>query len=338
MVRMKIFVIGPQFCDSFACNIATTLGHMGHEVATHAGTRHRHDRAGKTNALWELAGKVAPALNAQLLRGLLAQLREFRPALVLFTQNLFTAVQVDAIRRAAQAPVFCWYIDPIANVRNDALFAGAYDQVFAKEPRLVETLTCKLGLRTEYLPECCNPEWHKPNELTPEQMRDYGCDIAGQGTLHPYRARFFEAFAGTNYTVRIWGSVAPSSVDGPARAWFQHRYLGETEKAFALRAAKIVVDNLNFTEYDGVNNTLFEAIGCGAFVLCDEKPTLGSLFTVDDEVVTFRSRAELLDKVRYYLSPEGELERARIRENGWRRAHRDHTYTHRLRVILNCLR
>jgi hypothetical protein len=30
--RMRILVVGPQFPDSFAQNIAVTLGHMGHDV------------------------------------------------------------------------------------------------------------------------------------------------------------------------------------------------------------------------------------------------------------------------------------------------------------------
>lgn len=334
---MRVFVIGPQFCDSFARNIFTTLQQMGHEVSIHPGSRHRHDVAGARNALWAYARKIAPSIDAGFLRRLYQDVENCRPALVLVTHDLFTSGQVERIKRSAQCPVFCWYVDPIANVKHDALFAGAYDQVFAKEPRLVETLARKLKVNAVYLAEACNPVWHKPVDPTPEQLVQYGCDVAGQGTLHPYRARFFEAFEGSGLQVKIWGSVAPVSVKSSSRRYFQFRYIGEQEKAVAFRSAKVLVNNMNFTEFDGVNNTLFEAAGCGAFVLCDAKAVLPSLFSVGEEVVTFDSRDDLLEKLRYYLSAAGEAERLAIRERAWRRAHRDHTYQKRMQTLLSAL-
>lgn len=334
---MKIFVIGPQFCDSFARNISTTFERMGHEVFTHAGTRHRHDVAGLRNALWTNAGRLVPAIEARFFNELYAAVESCHPSLVLVTHSLFTAAQVERIKKAAQSPVFCWYIDAMTNVRGDALFGNAYDHVFAKEPRFVETLARKLKVNATYLPEACNPVWHKPVDPTPEQFAKYGCDIGAQGTLHPYRAKFFEAFEGSGLKVKIWGSVAQRSVRSSSRDYFQFRYIGEGEKALAFRSTKIIVNNIHFTEAVGVNNTLFEAAGCGALVLCDAKETLPSLFEIGEEVVTFESREELLKKAHYYLSPAGEAERLAIRERAWKRAHRDHTYERRLQTILSTL-
>jgi len=280
---MKIFVTGPHFCDSFARNIAYTLTQMGHEVGVHDGTRRRHDRRQLTNAVWELAATTIPTFHSRWIDGMLRDVRDFRPALVLATQNIFTTSEIDALKRAARCPVFCWYTDAPSNIRNDAFFVQAYDLVFTKEPRFVEMLNHLLHLCAEYLPECCNEAWHKPHHLTHEQLRLYGCDIVAQGTLHPYRARFFDAFSPSNYHVRIWGSIVSRRVRGPALAYFQHRYIGETEKAVAFRAAKIFVDNMQFTELDGVNNSLFEAAGCGAFVMCDAQTSGGLLIAISPD-------------------------------------------------------
>jgi spore maturation protein CgeB len=334
---MRIFVLGPQFSDSFARNVAFTLERMGHEVGTHAGTRQRHYRAGWGNVLWRTAERLVPTVGESLRKQMEGEIRKFKPELLLVTGNLLSAEQVKEWRRVARCPVACWFIDAMLNVRGDAFFSGAYDMVFSKEPRLVETLSQILKVPAAYLPEACNPAWHRPVQPNEEQMEHYGCDVAGMGTLHPYRAHFFEAFAATPYRVRIWGSVVSGVKQSPSMAYFQRHYLGESDKALALNATKAFVDNMHFSEHDGVNNALFEAAGCGAFVLCDPKPTLQQSFRVDDEVVTFRSRDELLEKVRFYLREDGASERQRIRDNAWRRAHAEHTYEHRLSAMLKHL-
>jgi spore maturation protein CgeB len=148
--------------------------------------------------------------------------------------------------------------------------------------------------------------------------------------LHPYRAKFFEGLL--EFDVRIWGSVASANVDSPSRRFFQARYVAEEEKAIAFGAAKLLVNAMNFAEVRGVNNTLFEAAGCGAFQICDERPTLAEFFKPDEEVVTFRDRAELVEKIRYYLSHEAE--RRKIAQAASARAHAEHTYQKRLSEML----
>jgi spore maturation protein CgeB len=325
---MKIAVLGPDFTDSFARNIAVTLRAMGYEVYQHV---QRHNRGRAYNAAWRYAMKYTPFLAPRYHARMLSDLAAFRPALVLVTYTLFSPDMVRRIRAAAQAPVFCWYIDAMSNVHGDEIFAGAYDLIFCKEPRLVATLRDKLEIACEHLPEACNPMWHRPGEESPE----YVCDVATQGTLHPYRAKFYEAFVDTPLNVRIYGNVALSK--SPARKFLTGKYIGEHEKAVAFRSARIIVNNMHFNEVDGVNNTTFEACGCGAFVLCDEKPTLSNFFTAGHELVTFRTQREMLELVQHFRSPQGETERLRIRENAWQRAHREHTYERRLQVLLSKL-
>src|SRR5437879_4770888 len=130
----------------------------------------------------------------------------------------------------------------------------------------------------------------------------------------------------------IWGTSTPGHVRSSSRHFLQNHYIAEKEKAVAFRSAKILVNNIHYAEVSGVNKTLFEASGCGAFQLCDDRPTLSEFFKADEEVVTFRNRSELIEKVRYYLSRDEE--RKKISERASQRAHREHTYEHRLRTML----
>jgi spore maturation protein CgeB len=90
-----------------------------------------------------------------------------------------------------------------------------------------------------------------------------------------------------------------------------------------------------YAEIEGLNCTLFEAAGCGAFQIADWKPSLPELFEPEREVVTFRTRQELKERVDYYLAhPE---ERQEIADRAYARAHREHTYEARFNKMFEIL-
>jgi len=68
---------------------------------------------------------------------------------------------------------------------------------------------------------------------------------------------------------------------------------------------------------------LFEATGVGAGLVTDTAPNLPDLFEPDREVLTYRSAAECVEKVRHLLAHE--TERRQLAEAGHRRTLRDHT-------------
>ena len=70
---------------------------------------------------------------------------------------------------------------------------------------------------------------------------------------------------------------------------------------------------------------------CAGFYLAGASPELAELYELEREVVTFASPAELVDKARFYLAHPAERER--IRQAGFRRARRDHTWTRRFEQL-----
>ncbi|HVB28620.1 MAG TPA: glycosyltransferase, partial [Terriglobia bacterium] len=78
-----------------------------------------------------------------------------------------------------------------------------------------------------------------------------------------------------------------------------------------------------------------EAAGCGAFQIADWKPALPELFEPEREIVTFRTRRELKEKVDYYLARPQE--RREIAARACARAHRDHTYEKRLEKMFELM-
>lgn len=80
----------------------------------------------------------------------------------------------------------------------------------------------------------------------------------------------------------------------------------------------------------------FEAPMAGAFYLTEHLDEIGLHYEIGREVVTFRSRAELVDRAGYYLRHEDE--RVRIARAGHERALRDHTWTRRFEGLFGALR
>ncbi len=95
--------------------------------------------------------------------------------------------------------------------------------------------------------------------------------------------------------------------------------------------------NLNFTSLqmkNGLNQRVFDVPATGAFVLTDYKEVLREMFA-PEEVVTFRSPEEAQDKLDYYLKyPET---RRRVATRARERVLSQHTYIHRVQVILRQL-
>ena len=69
--------------------------------------------------------------------------------------------------------------------------------------------------------------------------------------------------------------------------------------------------------------------------MVDWRPGLYQLFEDGKELITYRSMADLKEKIDYWLPREAE--RRIIAEAGIRRAHEEHTYALRLGLLLDTL-
>ncbi|MBR1702164.1 MAG: glycosyltransferase [Lachnospiraceae bacterium] len=104
---------------------------------------------------------------------------------------------------------------------------------------------------------------------------------------------------------------------------------------YVFKTAKI---NLNISLRSilaGMPLRAFDVMGAGGFLLTNFQPDFLEFFVPGEDYVYFESKADLLDKVAYYLAHEEE--RKQIAENGFRKMEEQHTYRHRVREMLSCL-
>ncbi len=75
----------------------------------------------------------------------------------------------------------------------------------------------------------------------------------------------------------------------------------------------------------------FEVPGCGGFFLTDYVKGLDNYYSLDKDIVCYKSINELTDKIHYYL--QNDNLRKKIAFSGWKKTLDSHTYVHRFNDI-----
>ena len=327
---MKILVSGIIYPDSFARNIVVTLRAMGHSVRT-TGPKLSGGHTILLRQLLDFAKRAFAHLEERSYDTVIRETAGFGPDLILFPGDQPHPRVIHKLRLECSAKIVQWFPDAISNLDRQYILASEYDAVFFKDEYMAEFVQEKLGKMAYFLPQACNPMWHRRVVVTPADRQMYGCDLTVAGNLYWYRALMLEPFV--DYDMKIWGKSVPRWLESPITRLHQNKYLAENEKAKAFCTAKIVLNNMHYAELLGCNLRLFEAAGCGAFQIVDWRPNLHKFFEPDKEIVTYRTRQELKEKVDYYLHQDDA--RQAIANCGYERAHREHTYEHRLNQLID---
>jgi spore maturation protein CgeB len=334
---LRVLVIGSYaYPDSFEWHIADSLQHLGCDVRLF---HSRKNLAGAFGYVEKAYVKVSEVLlrepERRIENRLFRTISEFEPMVILVVLgNQLSPKTTAAIRKLTKARIVCWCQDQMTTLGRQFLLAGEYDSVFVKDRYMHDLFSGMVrSTRFYYLPEACNPRMHRPLEIVDKDREMFSCDVAIAGTLYYYRQEILRHLAEglDGIHIKIWGGKPEWLLDRlPGR--YMGRYVHGDDKVRAALCAKICLNTLHYGEVNGLNCRAFELAGCGGFQMITRVPILAEHFVPEVEVVTFASVDELVEKTAYYLRNPAEA--LQIAERGRMRAHRDHTYEHRLRDIL----
>jgi spore maturation protein CgeB len=316
-----------MFPDSFADNVTDSLGRMGHEVDA-LGSTYWTSRGKVGRSLTQLAqGSQAATLRLQ--QRIVAKATGTRYDVVITLEGTLLPEAVERIRRNGSA-MAVWFADAVSNLGRQLMFLADYDVICFKDSEFVHRCRAALTANVIYLPEACNPSWHRPREAAIEPI------VVVAGNMYAFRMRLLEQLLRAGIPLRLygprWAGWLRSDLLGSA---YTGQYIARDEKARVFRSAGVVLNTLHPGEMASVNCRLFEASGCGAAVLTDVRPDLDGLFEVGKEVATFDTFDILVDKLRWMLDHPHEV-RA-MGDRAAARAHSDHTYDTRLDKLLAAL-
>ncbi len=325
----RIGVIGLMGPDYFAENVGDALQRLGHEV-TQLGAAHPRGHSRLVDRAAGLARQALPHLDER------AQDRIVRAALaadceIIINVDSFLVPNAVTRLRSSGARVAFWFPDAVSNLGRQLMLLAPYDAIFFKEPFLIDRLRSMLDLPVYYLPQACNPRWHRP--VTPAGTES--CLVIA-GNMYPSRVRLLDRLIAKGIPLRLYGGGFPRWIgETAARAVHTGRYVTREEKARVFRSAVGVLNTMHPAEVSGVNLRLFEAAGCGAAVLTEFRPTVPELFAVGKEMLVFHDFDDLVEQATRLLSEPGLT--ARLGDAAAQRAQRDHTYDLRVTAILKQL-
>jgi spore maturation protein CgeB len=307
------------------------LGHMGLPAVFFQARLSLGSARTLNLAINKLASTVLREPELLYEKRLLSEVGRFQPTLVLVIQgNQVSPKTVAKLRTVTQAPLVCWCQDPVIALGRQFILGAGYDTVFVKDRHMQDVFSRMIRSTTfRYLPEACNPRVHRAVDLSVEDLEKYGCEIMIAGTLYYYRQEILRQIS--DFDLRVWGS-RPGWLLNRLSSRHEGREVVMEEKAKAMRAARICLNTLNFSEVNAMNCRAFEIAGCGGFQLISSAPVIVEHFEPGVELATFDSVDDLLQKIRHYL--DNPQQTAEIASRGQQRAHREHTYECRLAEIL----
>ncbi len=262
---------------------------------------------------------------------------QWRPdLLVALAQAPLDPESLDRLRSQRVATAF-WFVENCRVLTYWQHMASAYDWFYAIQPgHFLDQLADAGSPNPAYLPVACDPDEHKPVQLSSDQYRRYAADVSFAGSAYLNRRRIFATL--TDLPVRLWGpgwtdtALAPLAAEG-GRSFD----LEEMVRIFAASRINLNLHSASHVETldpnpDYVNPRTFELASCGAFQLSDVRDPLPDLFR-PDEVVTFTDVRELRELIAHFLARDDE--RVAVVSRARTRALAEHTYAHRVRRMMH---
>jgi spore maturation protein CgeB len=226
--------------------------------------------------------------------------------------------------------------DPFGNGGSLATLIGSFERVFAVDGSWVESIQLIAHGPVSMLTCGADPESHHRLKTVPDQ---YQCRIAFVGSSYSgdpaglVRRVLLERIADLNlhiYGDRGWSAISRHG-DVLSRC-YQGGELSSEEVNLAYNGANIAL-NIHHPQFRcGTSLRTFAICATGAFQMVDWRLGLDFFFVPDEEIVCYRSPEELREKAVRYLGDDRT--RRRIARAGYERVLREHTYAHRLAVIL----
>mgnify|MGYP001211412947 FL=1 len=281
----------------------------------------------------------------RLNNGLIKLVNYFRPDILLVNWGgTFYPETITEIKRRFNVITINWLSDFPGGpgVLETALkVIPVYDFFFAQSTDAIEVHDKHGNKGGMWLNVACDPDIHKPLDLSEEEKLKYGVDICFVGSMYPERAELFETL--TDFDIGIWGpGWNRLDTASPLRKYIRGGIVTPDTWVKIYNASKIVINYMGHYGEDIDENKVyqasprvFETLGCGSFQMVDAKKDVVTLFKSGEHLVCFKKIGEVKELVKYYL--DHPQEREEIAQKGRSEVLAKHTYAHRIEELLKAI-
>lgn len=258
---------------------------------------------------------------------LLNQINDFEPDIV-YCQDLSCPSQTLLKKIKRKRRLIVGQVASAVECKKDKL--AAFDLIVSSMPHLVKQFRAQ-KINSEYLGIGFGA---KQLARTRPALKFDTVFVGGFSRHHLKDPGFVKNFEYVAQKTKIdfWGyGIKNLSPDSVIRKTY-HGELWGKDMYTVLGQAKIGINrHIPAAENNANNMRLFETTGMGALLITDHKTNLNHIFTIDKEVVSYKTKEELEEKILYYLSHEKE--RQQIAKQGQKKTLSRYTYTHRMKEL-----
>ena len=323
--KMKILVVGKDTMLHWPQNVCDALDTMGYEnhlfLINHLGFI--------SDTLISLVKKINKLSSEELLAHYFRQkIAEFQPDVIMFISAFFIPTSLyDVLNTLPKKPYIIGWSGDAFN-QNVAPLVSILDKLYCTDSFFVDLAQSQYKWsNVEYLPLAYNPKLFSPSTLANEQRKD----ILFIGNPAPDRV---EILQNIQVPITLIGS-----------AWKKHSIPLHTciTKNIALNKIVPLYQScravLNMKQGANVKNGLnmrsFEATACGALMIHDNVKDLEKHFVPNEEILVYND-AEELNELLKKIDKHPELF-YEIAKKGMQRTLLEHTYEHRMALVLGNL-
>ena len=320
---MKIFILGADSGEypSFFYQCKKSFEDLGHEINFF---NYRYFRLHKLKFTNKILNKV-----------IFNKIKKYNPDILLVIKG--ESLEKGIIKNLSQAGIktINWTLDsPFGDFYpgNKIYNINEYNYFFVFDSYYVDKLR-DINPNSYYLACAADPKYvHR--EVIPLENRNYIYDVSFVGSYQPEREDLFNSLG---VKIHIFG---PSWHRAKNKENFiiQETYLNGKEMNKVFNLSKI---NLNIQALHGKNSMnlrTFEVPSTKSFILTDYKKDLPELFEIDKEIVFYKNKDDLREKINYYLDPSNEEERINIIKAGYERVLNEHTIHHRIKEVIRIIK
>lgn len=353
---MRVLVAGDWHSELHEEVVSTALKNLGHEVEEFR-WYHYFER---TPGVWgQLVHFMRRAQNKyitgltvnRLNKDFVVLASRFRPdILFVYRGTHITAKTLRAIKKASPDSILVGYNndDPFSPTQVPYLwrhFLGAlpeYDLVLAYRQANIREYKRAGARRVELLRSWFVPERNHPVVLTDEERDRFEADVVFVGHYEAdQRLEYLEEIVRQGFHLRLFGPgydwdpvIQKSQV---LRSFQPVRLVWGEDYNRALCGAKIALCFFSKLNRDTYTRRCFEIPATGTLMLSEFSEDLAGMYREGIEADFFRSREEMVEKIRKYLSDNNR--RASVATAGHLRVHSDgHDVSSRMMQVIECVR
>jgi len=258
-------------------------------------------------------------------------------------KGMFVAAEVIREVREQGTLAYCFFPDNSFFAHGHWLPRALpeYDWIYTAKSFGLKDLRERLGMeRASLLLHGFDPDLHRPVDLTPEDLEEFGADVSFIGTWSPKKERYLAALAAARpyLKLRVWGA-SWSNVQSQGLKEFVRRarpLLGDSYVR-AICASKINLGILSerrkgSSADDQITSRTFHIPASGGFLLHERTAEVTSFLKENVEIGCFGDEAEMVAAVGRWLGEPALREAVAVA--GHRAVIASHSWDQRINVIL----